>query len=59
MRVEAVTAVGRVYVVEPSERKMVVYIKPSCDVVVEVGEDSELRVGSGDELKIVVRRRLS
>jgi len=59
MRVETVTAVGRVYVVEPSERKMVVYIKPSCDVVVEVGEDSELRVGSGDELKIVVRRRLS
>jgi len=26
--------------------------------VVEVGEDSELRMGSGDELKIVVRRRL-
>ena len=44
MRVETVTAVGRVYVVEPSERKMVVYIKPSCDVVVEVGEDSELRM---------------
>jgi len=58
MRVETVTAVGRVYVVEPSERKMVVYIKPSCNVVVEVGED-KLRMGSGDELKVVVRRRLS
>lgn len=56
MRIEAVAEVAKVYVIEPSERKAIVYIRPACDVVVELGEDRK-RMKQGDELKIVVRRR--